>query len=386
MPALATSSVVGSVPPAQSGRVLVRGVNWLGDAVMTTPALQRLRERLPQTHITLLTARKLEDLWLGHPSVNQVMTFAAGQSIWSVAEQIRSAVPFDLALVLPNSPRSVLETWLARIPQRVGYARPWRGWFLTRAIPPRPDCVVMRRRTVREVRRLSGARPQPAPPPAAHQIHDYLHLAAALGACPDPLAPMAQVAAAEVEQAGKVFLAELPPHDKAVAAGLPLVLGLNPGAEFGPAKRWPAERFAVVAREVSRRLASCVWLVFGGTRDRELCQEIARAAGANALNLAGRTSLRQLMALFKLCRVLLTNDSGPMHLAAALGTPVVVPFGSTSPELTGPGLPGDARQRHRLLSSRPGCAPCFRRDCPIDFRCMTGLSVERVMEAVLGVV
>ena len=382
MPASAATSIVEPLPSAQPGRVLVRGVNWLGDAVMTTPALQRLRERLPGSHITLLTPLKLADLWLGHPSIDEVMTLAAGQGVWSAAGQIRSAGPFDLALVLPNSPRSALETWLGRIPQRVGYARPWRNWFLTRAIAPRPDRVVMRIRTVREVRRLAGAQPQPAPPPAAHQIHEYLHLAAALGARPEPLSPMARVAAAEVEQAGKVLLADLPPKTRSGAAGPPLILGLNPGAEFGPAKRWPAERFAAVAREVCRRFPSCLWLVFGGTKDGELCQEIARAAPANALNLAGRTSLRQLMALLKLCRVLLTNDTGPMHLAAALGTPVVVPFGSTSAELTGPGLPGDQRQRHRLLSSRPGCAPCFRRACPIDFRCMTGLSVQRVTEAV----
>ena len=99
------------------------------------------------------------------------------------------------------------------------------------------------------------------------------------------------------------------------------------------------------------------------------------------LNLAGQTSLRELMSLLKLCRVLLTNDSGPMHVAAALGTPVVVPFGSTSPELTGPGLPGDPR--HRLLKSDAPCSPCFLRECPIDFRCMNGISVERVVEAVL---
>ena len=372
------------IPSAQPGRVLVRGVNWLGDAVMTTPALQRLREGLAGTHITLLTPRKLADLWLGHPSLDEVMTFAAGQSVWSVAGQIRSAVPFDLALVLPNSPRSALETWLARIPRRVGYARPWRSWFLTRAIPSPPGRVAMRIRGVREVRRLSAAQPQPAPPPSAHQIHEYLHLAAALGASSEPVSPMAQVAAAEVEQAGRAFLAELPGKTGSAAAGLPLILGLNPGAEYGPAKRWPPERFAAVAREVSRRLAPCVWLLFGGTNDWELCREIARAAAVNALNLAGRTSLRQLMALLKLCRVLLTNDTGPMHLAAALGTPVVVPFGSTSPELSGPGLPGGERQRHRLLTSRAGCAPCFRRACPIDFRCMTGLSVQRVSEAVLG--
>ena len=373
-------------PSPRPGGVLVRGVNWLGDAVMTTPALQRLRERLPGTRITLLTPRKLADLWLGHPSIDEVMTFAAGQSVWSVARQIRNAGPFDLALVLPKSPRSALEAWLGRIPQRVGYARPWGSWLLTRAVPSRPERVAMRRRSVREVRRLCGAEPQPAPPLTAHQIHEYLHLAAALGACSGPLAPRAHVAAGEVDEAAKAFLADLPRASQGAPGRLPLVLGLNPGAEFGPAKRWPAERFAAVASEVCRRSAACVWLLFGGAEDGELCQEIARAAAPGMVNLAGRTSLRQLMALLKLCRVLLSNDTGPMHLAAALGTPVVVPFGSTSAELTGPGLPGDVGQRHRLLSSRAGCAPCFRRACPIDFRCMTGLTVERVTEAVLAFV
>jgi len=166
------------------------------------------------------------------------------------------------------------------------------------------------------------------------------------------------------------------------AAGRPvLFLGLNPGAEYGPAKRWPAENFAVVAREVSRKIGNCVWLAFGGPGDEEVCSRIARLAGSSVLNLAGKTSLRQLMALLKLCRVVLTNDTGPMHIAAAVGTAVVVPFGSTSPELTGPGLPGDTR--HRLIQSAVPCSPCFRRVCPIDFRCMTGITPGRVAEAVL---
>jgi heptosyltransferase-2 len=158
------------------------------------------------------------------------------------------------------------------------------------------------------------------------------------------------------------------------------LLGLNPGAEYGPAKRWPAESFAAVAREVSRKHGNCAWLAFGGAGDWQLCSDIARLAGGGVVNLAGKTSLRQLMALLKLCRVLLTNDSGPMHVAAALGTRVVVSFGSTAPVLTGPGLPGDAR--HQLLQAAAPCSPCFRRVCPIDFRCMTGISPARVVEAV----
>src|SRR5262249_6422148 len=110
--------------------------------------------------------------------------------------------------------------------------------------------------------------------------------------------------------------------------------------------------------------------------------ELAKTANASSpINLAGKTSLRELCVLLKLCRVVLTNDSGPMHVAAAVGTPVVVPFGSTSPELTGPGLPGDIR--HQLLTANAPCAPCYLRNCPIDFRCMTGISVKRVVDAVL---
>jgi heptosyltransferase-2 len=160
------------------------------------------------------------------------------------------------------------------------------------------------------------------------------------------------------------------------------LLALNPGAAYGPAKRWPAERFIAAAREIQQR-TDCTWLIVGGKGDLALAEQVASAFHASRFtfhDLCGKTSLRELMAVLKSCRVLLTNDTGPMHVAAALGTPVVVPFGSTSPELTGPGLPGDAR--HRLVKSDAPCSPCFRRECPIDFRCMHGINVERVVAEV----
>ena len=370
-------------------RILVRGVNWLGDAVMTTPALQRLREALPVAQITLLTQEKLADLWQRHPSLDAVMTFSRGESPWSVARRLR-AERFETALVLPNSPRSAVEVWLARIPQRVGYARPWCSWLLTQTLGPRPGKVQMPRRSVSEIKRLIRFSKAASPLAArglqdrsAHQIHDYLHLAATLGANPAPLLPRLEVTVEELQEAetavaqAAVRASCLPPR----TGGIPALLGLNPGAEYGPAKRWPAESFATVAREVSRQIGNCIWLAFGGPGDWQVCSEIARLAGNNVLNLAGKTPLWQLMALLKLCRVLLTNDTGPMHVAAALGTPVVVPFGSTSPTLTGPGLPGD--NRHQLLTSAAPCAPCFRRTCPIDFRCMRGIRPEQVIGAVL---
>src|SRR5881394_1139667 len=141
---------------AQLEKILVRGVNWLGDAVMTTPALHRLREAKPGAHITLLTHEKLAGLWSGHPSIDATLTFAAGDSVFSIARRLRAG-KFTSALVLPNSPRSALEAFLARIPERTGLARPWRNLFLTRTVPPRPGAVAMRKRSSEEVRRRISA-------------------------------------------------------------------------------------------------------------------------------------------------------------------------------------------------------------------------------------
>lgn len=358
-------------------RILVRGVNWLGDAVMSTPALLRLREKFPGAQITLLCPKKLSELWLHHPAVDEVLPFAKDESLFAIARKLRAA-RFDLALVLPNSPRSALEVFLAGVPQRIGYSRPWRNFFLTQTVAPRPEAVKMRKKTVAEIHRLVAGEAIDSwklaiGNPKAHQIHEYLSLAAALGANPEPLAPQLAVTAEEIIAAKEKF-------DLARITGP--ILGLNPGAEYGPAKRWPAERFIAAANGIQKQ-TNCVWLIFGGKNDSTTAAQIESAIGnrQSAINVAGQTSLRELMALLKLCRALLTNDTGPMHVAAALGTPVVALFGSTSPELTGPGLPGDPR--HRLLKSDAPCSPCFLRECPIDFRCMTGISVERVAAAVV---
>ena len=157
-------------------KILVRGVNWLGDAVMATPALQRLRAAYPEAHITLLTPAKLADLWRGHPSLDAVMTFTGGESAWSVGRRLR-AERFSTAVVFPNSPRSALEVFLAQIPQRIGTRGRWRSFFLTQPLPPRPDVVLMRKRTVAEIqRRVETGAARETFPASAHHIHHYLHL------------------------------------------------------------------------------------------------------------------------------------------------------------------------------------------------------------------
>jgi heptosyltransferase-2 len=374
-------------PPASilhPRRILVRGVNWLGDAVMTTPALLRLREKFPGAHIALLAPEKLRELWLHHPAVDEIISFAADETVLAVAKKLRAG-NFDLALVLPNSPRSAIEALLAGIPQRVGYGRPWRNFFLTQAIAPRAGAVKMRKRTAAEIRQLVATDMNrrnddhafSSAATASHQIHEYLHLVAALGANAEPHAPQLAVTPEEIDAARNKF------GLNKIAAP---IFGLNPGAEYGPAKRWPVEKFIAAAKEIQQR-TNCVWILFGGKSDAVIASQIESAIGnppAAVFNLAGKTSLSELMALLKLCRVILTNDTGPMHVAAALGTPVVVPFGSTSPELTGPGLPGDPR--NHLIKLDAPCAPCFLRECPIDFRCMNGISVDSVVKAVLSAV
>ena len=365
-------------------KILVRGVNWLGDAVMTTPALLRLREKFSDAHITLLTQSKLADLWQQHPAINETIGFTAEESIFAIAKKLRAG-KFDLALVLPNSPRSALEDFLAGIPQRIGHARPWRNFFLTQTVTPRAGAMKMHKRSEVEIQKLISQKPEtriqnPEISKTAHQIFEHLNLTAALGAKAEPLAPQLFVAPTEIEAVKIQF-----GLDKITAP----IFGLNPGAEYGPAKRWPAEKFGAAAKEIQER-TNCSWILFGGNSDAATTAQIESVIGKVAVrkdqsavfNLAGKTSLRELMALMKICRVVLTNDTGPMHVAAALGTPLVVPFGSTSPELTGPGLPGAAR--NYLIKSDAPCSPCFLRECPIDFRCLNGIMEARVVEAVLA--
>jgi heptosyltransferase-2 len=347
--------------------------------------LLRLRERFPQTQITLLAHEKLADLWEAHPGINSVVTFQEGESPWSIGRRLRGH-GFDAALVFPNSPRSALEAWLAGIPHRVGYGgAPWRNWFLTQTVEHPPGQLRLRQRSVREIKRqiLAGtsATVKRAPSQFVHQIHDYLLLAAALGAKPAPLPPRLEVGLRETESAMAGLLQQLRAKEPTRANQTTFWLGINTSAAYGPAKCWPLDRFAVVVREICKKVPNCVWLNFGSSTDWSQGEQLAGTGAASVLNLAGKTTLRELMAILRGCRVLLSNDSGPTHVAAALGTPVVVPFGSTSPELTAPGEPGDTR--HHLLRGDAPCAPCFRRTCPIDFRCMKAITVEQVVAAIL---
>jgi len=364
--------------------ICVRGVNWLGDAVMTLPALSLLRNRFPAARITLVAPDKLVGLWHGQPIVDHVAGFSPKASLWTTARMLRS-VRFDLALILPNSPRSAIECWLAGIPIRVGRQSALRSFFLTHPVSVSNASYGMPKHSRRTVQRLIYRGPQAASvtqPNKRHHMFQYLELTSALGCDHLPAAPSLSVPEATCQEVWRKF--NLPDR----AGGERWLLGVNAGAEYGPSKRWPLEHFIETGIRVFNA-APCDFLIFGGAADRDGAARIQSAlrtalgSGVNLWNVSGATSLSELMALMRRCDVFLTNDTGPMHVAAAVGVRVVAVFGSTSSEMTGPGLPGASV--HHLIRVPPPCAPCFQRVCPIDSRCLLAVSPELVTRAVISV-
>ena len=353
-------------------RILVRGTNWIGDAVMTMPAVQRLRELAPHAHIVLLCPEKLHDLWRHNPHINEIIPFGrksandTGAGKPAINDLRRRK--FDVAVIFPNSFRSAWECQRARIPHRIGFPGHGRRFLLTDVVPQSPS-----ERAAYETRSVAGKKfTVKVFRSTRHQSQHYLDIIARLGGNPEPVPPRIWIAQEEMIAINKFLRVAGPP-----------VIAINAGAEYGSAKRWPPERFAETALKVSKR-ADCRWLIVGGPNDALIAATIeqilrdARLDKNTVINIAGKTTLLELCALLKFSKLLLTNDTGPMHIAAALGTPIVSIWGSTSPELTGP-----LSSRSSIIRQPVECSPCFLRECPIDFRCMNRIQVDEVVHAVL---
>jgi len=348
--------------------ILIRGVNWLGDAIMTLPAIMRLREAHPHARFTLLTHDKLADLWASTQHFERILTFSKGESPFTVGNKLKRE-HFDTALILPNSFRTALECWKAGIPRRIGYSGNWRSKLLTDAIAQRSEAIPMQKRLPLDIeyRLINQLQPQTFST-SVHHIYQYLHLTKHLGASDEPTAP-------RLLRSGKApkFADPQKPHP---------YIGLITGAEYGPTKRWPTGHFIKVAKELIEKHQAHI-LLFGGPSDVETAEEIAESLPEDhRTNLTGQTTLPELIDALATCEVVLSNDTGPMHVAAAVGTPVVVPFGSTSPDFTGPGMPGDPDSPHQLLRTSASCSPCFLRKCPIDLRCLNEITAANAVAAV----
>jgi heptosyltransferase II len=314
-------------------RILIRASNWLGDSVISVPAVRAIKAGRPDAHLTIVAPEKIASVWKLVPEVDELLPVKTS-SLWSVVRAIRRQGSFDVAILFPNSLRAALEVWLAGIPRRVGFRGHQRRWLLNQI-----------------------ATEEPPRGPIQHQVYRYLRMARELGA---PDAPP------EVQK----FL------PRVRANGAPAKVGLCPGAEYGPAKRWLPERFAETALTIAAQ-RPVQWILFGTATDAECGAVIANALGNQCVNRIGQTTLDQLIAELGECALLLTNDTGTMHLATLIGVPVVAVFGSTEPFLTGPLGKGRHVIRHQVE-----CSPCFLRECPIDFRCMKAVSVAEVVAAV----
>lgn len=339
---LATLHVRKTFEPDRLRSILVVSPNWLGDAVLALPTLANLRRSCPDARISLLVRPWLSRLFRSLPFIDELIELPnRGELMWA-ATALRQQ-DFELALLLPNSFRAAMISRLAGIPHRVGYATDGRGPLLTVGVRPPNEMPL-------------------------HQADSYLGLLRALkwDAWLRPteflLPPGSD---AEVE---KLLT------DSGVSSHT-LFIGMTPGAAYGTAKRWPADRFAATADLLIDRLGATV-LLFGAPNEASLTRAVRERMRGTAIDFGGRTSLTGLAGLLRRCALLLTNDTGAMHLASALGIPCVVLFGPTDPRRTGPLGSG-----HQMLYDSPSCGPCRYRHCPLDHRCMQGLDVERVAAA-----
>jgi lipopolysaccharide heptosyltransferase II len=335
------------VPPPMSEdqlkpfRILIRSSNWLGDAVMSVPAVRAIKRGRPDTRVAVLTSANLSPMWRLIEEVDEVIT-ANTSSVLSAARAIRRAGPFDVAVLFPNSLRTAIEVWLAGVERRVGYRGHHRSWLLNQVVKERGK-----------------------PRPPEHQSRRYLRIAHELGANVREIDPNEAVRPSDGALEGGQ-----------IASGNTIRLGLCPGAEYGPAKRWLPERFTEAATTIAER-HPVEWVLFGREGDSTVGGQIAGALGERCLDRIGKTTLQELIDELRTCRLLLTNDTGTMHLAGLLGVPTVAVFGSTEPQLTAP-----LGRNHRLIRHHVECSPCFLRKCPIDFRCMKAVTVQEVVDAI----
>lgn len=331
--------------------MLIKAPNWVGDNIFTLPAVAAARSLFPSARFSVLVKKGIDPLWELVDGVDEVIPYEVRGGLQDLAAKvalIRSlrAKRFDCALIFPRSLESAIWIFLAGAGERWGYAEEGRSFLLTR-----------RRTSLRGYRHT-------------HRVDYYYRLVADLPeGTPAPLYRItvpgelsARAREALKQATGKAEWKRL--------------IGIHPRASHGPAKCWPVENYARLSGLLAKE-EGCAVIVFGSIVEAELAGRVASSGGGRVFSLAGRTDLKELAALIGLCRVFVANDTGPLHLAAALGVPTVGLFGSSDPAATAP-----RGEKVRTIYKSLPCSPCLRRVCPTDFRCMTEITVEEVMAAV----
>jgi heptosyltransferase-2 len=335
-------------------RILVRATNWVGDAILSIPALAALRAARPEADIAVLARPWVADLYRDQGLVSRTLVFdhrgrhRGIRGVERLARELRGE-RFDAAVLLQNAFEAAWIAWRAGIPERIGYARDARGWLLTKAIP------------------VPAAGEIPA-----HEANYYLELlrrAEWIEKLPE-LAPVRLRLAADALQRAEEMLQAAGSRPGAVR------VAFGAGAAYGTAKCWPANRYAELARRLVCEFGVEV-LLFGAPQEAGIAAEVESSSGPGVIDLVGRSAIGDLPALLARCHLFVGNDSGAMHVAAAVGLPVVAIFGPTDPHGTAPLTPQLA-----IVQQKVACSPCFLRHCPIDHRCMKRVELDMVWAAV----
>jgi len=333
-----------NLEPEKIRRIVIKTANWLGDAVMTLPAMMAVRETYPEAHIVVVANRLVAQLLENHPDCDEIIVYDKRGEHAGVFGMLRFAFAlrrrkFDCAILFQYAIEAGVMTFLAGIPRRLGFTTDGRRFLLTHPVP-----FGVAEKTI-------------------HQTDAFLRIVNHY-----------KINAAEKIQALALLESERDWAKEQVPEG-PIVV-INPGAAYGSAKRWYPERFAAVADFLAKENGMTAVLI-GGPGEVEVGKDIAAVMQAPVLNFVGKTLVRQMMSLIDAASLMITNDSGPMHVAAAFNVPIVAIFGPTNHTTTSP-----FTDSYRIVRHDVECAPCMLRECPIDHRCMDRVTVDDVVEAV----
>ncbi len=357
----------GIIEPESIRKLVVRCPNWLGDAVMATPVLKEIRDLFPHAEIIGISHPAIQTLFDGSPFFNRFLSFRRDGHLKKEEEKrlihtLRQEKP-DLGILLTRSFSSAWSFFRGGVPIRLGLSDHFRSLFLTHSIKEKPS----------NIGRLFSNEPL-APIQERHDVDTYCLLLNRIKGGHDRFhAPRGPISL-YVKDEEKHSLAMKLQQEYDVIPNYHTIITINPGAAYGSAKCWPKESFRSVIENLITDQKNRV-IVIGDEKTKPLIDEIVLRLPPRVINLAAKTNLRELMAVISLSNVVLTNDSGPMHIASALHVPLVALFGSTNPYRTGPFNGG------KVIYKKVLCSPCYMRRCPIDFRCMTSISVEEVLDS-----
>ncbi|MBW1668030.1 MAG: lipopolysaccharide heptosyltransferase II [Deltaproteobacteria bacterium] len=336
-----------SLDKSRIKRILIRAPNWVGDVVMSMPAVEMVRENFRSSSIAVLARPWVIPLYEAHPVVDQVLPFDKGNGYWGHFLEIRRAaslirsLKFDLAILFQNAFEAAFLARLGGVKYRIGYKTDGRGFLLSHGVDR--DGAILRQ----------------------HQVEYYLHILRSMGWEAPSKDPLIYVDDTDLNKIASLLLSS------GIREG-EFLLGLGPGATYGPAKRWPVERFARIADWASQRWGARVVIV-GSKGEQKICELLCHYMKQRPLNLCGETSLGEVIALIKKCDLFVCNDSGLMHVAASLDVPTIAIFGSTDPRITGP-----RGKKTRVIRHEMPCSPCLKPDCSIGYPCLLAIEPEHV--------